>query len=130
MTVKVPLRLQGIDLRDTEAYDRIPPELEELFWMANGAVSLAVVLSDIREIAAAADAAEWARRIVKHMLDAAGIAFGNASASVLLVASNAPTRLSRKVAREAGAPGWLAAWCRRRARRRAARRRPRRVGPG
>ena len=67
MTVKIPLRLQGIDLRDTEAYDRIPPELEELFWMANGAVSLAVVLSDSREVVAAADAADWARRIAKHM---------------------------------------------------------------
>lgn len=67
MTVKIPLRLQGIDLRDTEAYDRIPPELEELFWMANGALSLAVVLSDSSEVVAAADAADWARRIAKHM---------------------------------------------------------------
>jgi hypothetical protein len=67
MTVKIPLRLQGIDLRDTEAYDRIPPELEELFWMANGAVSLAVVFSDDREAAAIAEAADWGRRIAKQM---------------------------------------------------------------
>ena len=67
MTVKIPLRLQGIDLRDTEAYGRVPSELEELFWMANGAVSLAVVLSDSREVVAAADAADWARRIAKQM---------------------------------------------------------------
>jgi transposase-like protein len=67
MTVKIPLRLLGIDPRDTEAYGRIPPELEELFWMANGAVSLAVVLSDDHEVVAVADAADWARRIAKHM---------------------------------------------------------------
>jgi hypothetical protein len=69
MTVKIPLRLQGIDLRDTEAYDCIPPELEDLFWMANGAVSLAVVLSDDHEAVAVADAADWSRRIAKHMPD-------------------------------------------------------------
>jgi hypothetical protein len=67
MTVKIPLRLQGIDLRDAEAYERIPPELEELFWMANGAMGLAVVLSDDREAVAVAEAAEFARHIAKHM---------------------------------------------------------------
>jgi hypothetical protein len=67
MSVKIPLRLQGIDLRDAEAYERIPPELEELFWMANGAMSLAVVLSDDREAVAVAEAAEFARHIAKHM---------------------------------------------------------------
>jgi hypothetical protein len=67
MTVKIPLRLQGIDLRDTNAYDRIPPELEELFWMANGGVSLAVVLSDGHDVVAVADARDWARRIARHM---------------------------------------------------------------
>jgi hypothetical protein len=67
MTVKIPLRLQGIDLRATEAYDRIPTELEELFWMANGGVSLAIVYSAEQESVAAADAADWARRIAKHM---------------------------------------------------------------
>jgi transposase-like protein len=67
MTVKIPLRLQGIDLRDAEAYERIPPELEELFWMANGAMSLAVVLSDDREAVAVTEAAGFARHIAKHM---------------------------------------------------------------
>lgn len=67
MAAKIPLRLQGIDLRDTVAYDRIPPDLEELFWMANGGVSLAVVLSDDQGPVAVADAADWARRIAKHM---------------------------------------------------------------
>jgi hypothetical protein len=71
MTVKIPLRLQGIDLRDTEAYNRIPPGLEELLWMANGAISLAVVLSDDREVVAVAEATDWARRIAKHMSDVA-----------------------------------------------------------
>jgi hypothetical protein len=65
MTVKIPLRLRGIDLRDVEAYDRIDPELEELFWEANGGVSLAVVYSDASAAAAARDAADWARRIAK-----------------------------------------------------------------
>lgn len=67
MTVKIPLRLQGIDLRDAEAYERIPPELGELFWMANGAMSLAVVLSDDREAVAATEAADFARHIAKQM---------------------------------------------------------------
>ena len=65
MTVKIPLRLRGIDLRDAEAYDRIDPELEELFWEANGGVSLAVVYSDASAAAAAREAADWARRIAK-----------------------------------------------------------------
>lgn len=67
MTVKIPLRLEGIDLRETAAYERVHEELEELFWVANGAISLAVVLSDDSEVAAVAEAADWARRIAKHM---------------------------------------------------------------
>jgi hypothetical protein len=66
MAVKIPLRLQGIDLRDAEAYDRIDPELAGLFWMSNGAVSLAVVFSD-EVSSAASEAADWARRITKLM---------------------------------------------------------------
>jgi hypothetical protein len=65
MTVKIPLRLQGIDLRDTEAYDRVPEELDELFWMSNGAVSLAVLFSDDPPPVAVADATDWARRVAK-----------------------------------------------------------------
>jgi hypothetical protein len=67
MTIKIPLRLRGMDLRDTEAYGRVPPDLEELFWMANGGVSLAVVFSDNQGSIAVADAADWADRIAKHM---------------------------------------------------------------
>jgi hypothetical protein len=67
MTVKIPLRLRGIDLRDVEAYDRIDPGLEELFWEANGGLSLAVVYSDEPASAAGRDAADWARRIAKLM---------------------------------------------------------------
>lgn len=61
MTVKIALRLCGLDLREVEAYERIPPDLEELSYQASGAVSLAVVYSDspspVRE------AVEWARMI-------------------------------------------------------------------
>jgi hypothetical protein len=67
MTVKIPMRLQGIDLRDSEAYDRIHPDLEELFWMSNGAVSLAVLFSDARPSVAVDNAADLARRIAKLM---------------------------------------------------------------
>ncbi len=67
MTVKIPLRLQGIDLRDPEAYDRIDEELAELFWTSNGAVSLAVLFSDNPVPVAIADAVGWARRIAKLM---------------------------------------------------------------
>jgi hypothetical protein len=67
MTVKIPLRLQGIDLRDVEAYDRIDPELTELSWEANGGVSLAVLYSDDPSAVAAGEAVDWARRIAKLM---------------------------------------------------------------
>jgi hypothetical protein len=67
MTVKIPLRLQGIDLRDVEAYDRIDPDLAELSWEATGGVSLAVFYSDDPPTVAAEEAADWARRIAKLM---------------------------------------------------------------
>jgi hypothetical protein len=67
MTVKIPLRLRGIDLRDVEAYDRIDPGLDELFWEANGGVSLAVMYSDESVSVAVRDAVDWARRIAKLM---------------------------------------------------------------
>ena len=69
MTVKIPLRLQGIDLRDAEAYERVPEELDELFWMSNGAVSLAVLFTDDPAPVAVADATDWARRIAKLIPD-------------------------------------------------------------
>lgn len=67
MSVKIPLRLQGIDLRDAEAYERVPEELDELFWMSNGAVSLAVLFTDAPAPVAVAGATDWARRIAKLM---------------------------------------------------------------
>lgn len=67
MTVKIPLRLRGIDLRDADAYGRIDPELTNLFWEANGAVSLAVVYSDEAPSDASHEAVDWARRIAKLM---------------------------------------------------------------
>lgn len=65
MTVKIPLRLRGIDLRDIEAYDRIDDELAELSWEANGGVSLAIFYSDDPSAIAMTAAANWARRIAK-----------------------------------------------------------------
>ena len=67
MTVKIPLRLRGIDLRDVEAYNRIDPELAELSWDAIGGVSLAIFYSDEPAQVAAKSAADWAKRIEKLM---------------------------------------------------------------
>jgi hypothetical protein len=67
MTVKIPLRLRGLDLRDAEAYNRIDPDLAELSWEANGGVSLAVFYSDDPSPVAVETAADWARRIAKLM---------------------------------------------------------------
>jgi hypothetical protein len=67
MTVKIPLRLRGLDLRDVETYDRIDPDLAELSWEANGGVSLAVFYSDDPSPVAVETAADWARRIAKLM---------------------------------------------------------------
>ena len=63
MTVKVALRLDGLDLRDIEAYGRIPEELAEMSFQANGSVSLAVVYSD--SSTPVSDAADCARLIDK-----------------------------------------------------------------
>lgn len=65
MTVKIPLRLRGLDLRDVEAYDRIDASLDQLSWEANGGVSLATFYSDDPSPIAMKDAADWARRIAK-----------------------------------------------------------------
>jgi hypothetical protein len=61
MTVQIALRLRGLDLREVEEYQRIPPDLAELSFQANGAVSLAVIYSD--SPSPARDAVEWARMI-------------------------------------------------------------------
>jgi hypothetical protein len=60
-SVKIAMRLRGLDLRDVEAYERIPAELAELSFQANGAVSIAVLYTD--SPAPTAEAADWARRI-------------------------------------------------------------------
>jgi len=39
-TVKIMLRLQGIDLGDPASAERIPPELCDFFWSAAGASRL------------------------------------------------------------------------------------------
>ena len=61
MTVKIALRLRGLDLREVEAYERIPPDLAELSFQASGAVSLAVIYTD--SPSPVRDAVEWARMI-------------------------------------------------------------------
>lgn len=67
MTVKIPLRLRGLDLSEVEAYERIHPDLTELFWEANGGVSLAVLYSDDPLPSALDAAVDWSRRIAKLM---------------------------------------------------------------
>lgn len=67
MTVKIPLRLRGIDLRDVDSYKRIDEDLSDLSWEASGGISLAVVYSD--DPYPVADASDWARRIAKLMPD-------------------------------------------------------------
>jgi hypothetical protein len=67
MTIKIPLRLRGIDLREVEAYSRIPPELIELSWEANGGLSLAVAYSEESPTTAAQAAVGWAKRIADLM---------------------------------------------------------------
>jgi hypothetical protein len=67
MTVKIPLRLRGIDLRDVDAYDRIDSALAELSWEANGGVSLAVLYCEEPSPVAGREAADWAMRIAKLM---------------------------------------------------------------
>jgi hypothetical protein len=65
MSVKIALRLQGVDLRDIEVYERIPAALTELSFEANGAVSVAVLYSD--SPTPATEAAHWARLIGRLM---------------------------------------------------------------
>lgn len=65
MSVKIALRLSGLDLRAVESYLRIPEELGELGFEAKGPISLAVVHSD--SSTPAFEAAEWARKIAKLM---------------------------------------------------------------
>jgi hypothetical protein len=63
MTVKIALRLNGLDLRAATEYERIPSDLEELSFEANGGVSVAIVYSE--ESSPTHEAADWAARIVK-----------------------------------------------------------------
>ena len=52
MTVKIPLRLAGLDLREVEAYERIPEELAALAFEAHGDVTLAIVFTNSQPPAA------------------------------------------------------------------------------
>jgi hypothetical protein len=65
MTVKIPLRLAGVDLRDTAAYECVPDGLAELSFEAVGGVSLAVVYAS--ESDPVAEAATWAHLIAELM---------------------------------------------------------------
>jgi hypothetical protein len=65
MTVKIPLRLRGLDLRESEAYDRIDPDLTDLSWEASGGISLAVYYGDEPSLSVIDEAVDWARRIAK-----------------------------------------------------------------
>lgn len=67
MTIKIALRLHDLDLRESEAYEGIHPDLTELSWEANGGVSFAVLYSDQPTAVAMCEAGDWARRIAKLM---------------------------------------------------------------
>ena len=58
MAVKIPLRLAGIDLRQVDAYERIPAKLAELSFEARGGVNVAVLYTDAPS--PAAEAVSWA----------------------------------------------------------------------
>lgn len=65
MHTKIALRLSGIDLRDTDAWQYMNADLDDLFFEANGAISCAVLLTeDADPHWAATDAA---RRLAKHL---------------------------------------------------------------
>lgn len=64
MSVKVPLSVRGLDLRDAATYDRLG-ELTELDWKAVGPITLAVVYVD--HGSAVGEAVDWARRILKTL---------------------------------------------------------------
>jgi hypothetical protein len=63
MTVKIALRLNGLDLRDITAYELIPEDLAEISFELHGGISLAVVYSEGPE--PVCDAIEAARQIEK-----------------------------------------------------------------
>jgi hypothetical protein len=64
MSVKVPLSVRGLDLRDAATYDRLG-ELTELDWKAVGPITLAVVY--VEHGNAVGEAVDWARRILKTL---------------------------------------------------------------
>ncbi|HJQ02729.1 MAG TPA: hypothetical protein VJ851_14100 [Jatrophihabitans sp.] len=63
MTVKIVLRLEGLDLRDALAFERVPEDLEELSFEANGGLSMAVIYTDAP--LPGHEAVDWARHIMK-----------------------------------------------------------------
>jgi hypothetical protein len=73
MTLKIPLRLRGLDLREAEAYERIHPDLAELFWEANGGLSLAVLYSD-DPVSSVLDAAVDQSRLIAKLMPGVEVA--------------------------------------------------------
>jgi hypothetical protein len=67
MALKIPLRLRGVDLREEGASECISPELMELFWTSNGAISLAVLFTSESAAVAMDEAVTWSRRIAELM---------------------------------------------------------------
>jgi len=65
MHTRIALRLSGIDLRDTDAWQYMNADLDDLFFEGNGAISCAVLLTqDADPHWAVTDAA---RRLTKHL---------------------------------------------------------------
>jgi hypothetical protein len=75
MTVKIPLRLRGFDLRVDAEWERIHPDLTELLWTAAGGVSRAVVYNEEPPSVAMDQAIRWAWLIADLMpgVEVAGV---------------------------------------------------------
>lgn len=67
MAIEIPMRLRGIDLREDGAAESVPEGLGELFWMANGPISMAVLFSEKPSEDAVTEAVGWAVRIAELM---------------------------------------------------------------
>jgi hypothetical protein len=65
MTLKIALRLRGVDLRDAEAFGLIGSGLRGPSWEAREGMILAILYSEDRPPAAMREAVSWAGRIEK-----------------------------------------------------------------
>lgn len=66
MTIKIPLQVEGIDLSCDTVLANMDPDLDELDWVAQGPITLAVVYSEENSPRAAlAEAHDWVLRIHK-----------------------------------------------------------------